>query len=89
MSNEPILHSHIDDGLPQNHPLADDNVHCVICGDMVHAGNNECMQTWVETGKGPHCLKCFVDAQRAEKDGSIIRGQYAVKDYQICAPYFP
>lgn len=26
---------------------------------MVHASNNECMQTWVETGEGAYCIRCF------------------------------
>jgi hypothetical protein len=56
---EPVLHSHVSDALPDDHPLASENVSCASCDEMVHASNNECMQTWVETGKGPHCLLCF------------------------------
>lgn len=56
---EPQIHSHITDSLPNNHPLAEKNIHCNKCNEMVHACNNECMQTWVEAGKGNFCLACF------------------------------
>jgi hypothetical protein len=26
---------------------------------MIHAFNNECMSTWVETGVGNFCIECF------------------------------
>lgn len=56
---EPRIHSHIEDMLPHAHPLAYAHTNCAKCGDLVHAGNNECMQTWVETGQGCYCLQCF------------------------------
>lgn len=57
---EPLIHSHITDGLPDDHPKAWETVWCDGCpGEMLHCENNECMQTWVETGKGDYCLKCF------------------------------
>jgi hypothetical protein len=34
-------------------------VYCTSCKAMLHASNNECMQTWVETGRGDFCVKCF------------------------------
>jgi hypothetical protein len=34
-------------------------VYCASCKAMLHASNNECMQTWVETGRGNFCVKCF------------------------------
>ena len=63
---DPILHSHIEDGLPDDHRLAWECVHCNVCACMVHAGNNECMSTWVETGKGAYCIKCFAGIQDVE-----------------------
>lgn len=63
---EPVLHSHIEDGLPDDHPLAYKSVGCVVCDKSVHAGNNECMSTWVETGKGAFCIKCFAGIQDVE-----------------------
>ncbi len=57
---EPLIHSHIEDGLPNDHLLAWEGVSCVVCGVLLHAGNNECMQTWVETGRGAYCLKDFI-----------------------------
>lgn len=58
---EPVIHSHITDCLPEGHPLAYESVSCIVCGVLVHASNNECMQTWVETGCGSGCLKCFAE----------------------------
>ena len=59
-TREPEIHSHITDLLPDEHPLAYKSVHCEICMDMLHAANNECMSTWVETGVGNFCLLCFI-----------------------------
>jgi hypothetical protein len=66
MSQEPKIHSHIDDELPDTHPLAWETVFCVQCRAMLHAANNECMQTWVETGKGAYCLKDFMTVSGGE-----------------------
>ena len=57
-SDEPLIHSHMDDVLPDDHPLANDQVCCLKCGGLVHAANNECMSTWVEIRKKPFCLSC-------------------------------
>lgn len=59
---EPQIHSHITDALPEDHPLADQSVYCdeENCGEMLHAFNNECMQTWVETGVGNFCALHFL-----------------------------
>lgn len=59
---EPQIWSHITDMLPEDHPLAYKTLICTTCRNMVHAGNNECMRTWVETGNGPYCIECFVKA---------------------------
>ena len=56
---EPLIHSHITDVLPADHPLAWETVYCDSCMTMVHASNNECMQTWAETGLGPFCMPCW------------------------------
>lgn len=57
---EPRIHSHITDCLPDDHPLAYRTVYCGACKIvMLHAGNNECMRTWVETGVGNFCVTCF------------------------------
>lgn len=64
---EPLIHSHITDCIPDDHPKAWDTIMCVAgCGTMVHASNNECMATWVETGRGEYCWNCFVAAVRLE-----------------------
>ncbi len=59
MRKEPKIHSHVEDGLPDNDPLAYKTVYCdgAQCGEMLHAANNECMQTWFETGKGNGLLR--------------------------------
>ena len=59
MTKEPLIHSHIMDMLPTNHPLAFTEVDCDKCKVQVHAVNNECMQTWLETEDGNFCTKCF------------------------------
>lgn len=56
---EPLIHSHISDLLPDDNKLAYNNVDCDICHEPIHAANNECLSTWVETGKGNFCLNCF------------------------------
>lgn len=60
---EPLLHTGITDVLPDDHPLAWTTVYChnTQCREMLHAGNNENMQPWVESGCGHHCLHCFAD----------------------------
>ena len=38
-----------------------DLINCDTCKDILHLGTeNKCLRTWVETGKGNFCLKCFV-----------------------------
>ena len=56
---EPILHSHVSDVLPDDHKLAFKQVNCNKCKELVHAGNNECMQTWFETEYGNYCTNCW------------------------------
>lgn len=59
MNPEPIFHSHMSDVLPDDHPLATETVFCLKCKkEMLHASNNECMQTWVEIYGKPFCLAC-------------------------------
>lgn len=61
---EPLIHSHISDVLPPDHPLANTAIHCTYCGTLLHASNNECMQTWIEVPiallrSGNYCVSCF------------------------------
>ena len=60
MIKEPILHTHITDMLDDAHPKAHKSIFCNLCKAHVHAFNNECMQSWFETGKGDFCFKCFI-----------------------------
>jgi hypothetical protein len=67
---EPLIHSHVTDVLPEDHPLAYDQVSCQVCGALVHAGNNECMQTWIEWDCEIVCMKCFLEFLR-ENPGEV------------------
>lgn len=62
---EPLIHSHITDCLPDDHPLAHTMVKCKKCRGLVHANNNECMETWVEYVDGNFCLGCFAEYGKA------------------------
>jgi len=56
---EPVIHSHITDVLPEDHPLAYEHLRC-DCGALVHDCSNECMQTWIEFADGKiMCAACF------------------------------
>ena len=59
-AREPRIHSHVTDCLPERHPLARTRVRCDRCDSLVHLQSNSCMRTWVETGRGNFCLRCFV-----------------------------
>ncbi len=56
---EPLIHSHHTDRLPDEDVRARQMLLCQRCKKMVHADNNECMQTWVEWGEGILCGRCF------------------------------
>lgn len=57
--DEPLIHSHLTDRLPDEHPLANESVDCDRCRALLHACNNECMQTWFETAAGNFCTECY------------------------------
>jgi hypothetical protein len=69
----PVLHTHVERGLPDGHPYAGQAVYCQFCRDPLHASTNECLQTWVETGRGPYCLEDFTNAtgQVVDDDWSL------------------
>lgn len=56
--DDPILHTHGSDVLPADHPWADSSVYCAKCNVMLHAENNECMQSWVEYERVALCTEC-------------------------------
>ena len=58
VTTDPIYHGAAD-VLDDGHPMAWESQHCVVCGVMVHAFNNECMTGWFETFYGPMCFECF------------------------------
>jgi hypothetical protein len=55
---EPILHTDSVDVLPESHPWCELDVYCAKCNEMLHAGNNECMQSWVEYRGVALCARC-------------------------------
>lgn len=57
--SEPLLDSHVVDRLPDAHPLARTRVRCDRCESLLHLSSNSCMRTWVETGHGNFCVRCF------------------------------
>jgi hypothetical protein len=57
---EPQIHSHVTDRIPDRHRLARARVRCDRCGSLLHLPSNRCMRTWVETGQGNFCMRCFV-----------------------------
>jgi len=57
---EPLLHSHVADALPRDHPLARERVYCDRCNALLHMQTNSCMRTWIESGRGNHCVRCFI-----------------------------
>ena len=73
---EPAIHSHITDCLPDNHSLAYQQFNCIDCHTLIHAGNNECMETWVETGVGNLCLSCFT----ARPESDILQDAYGLSE---------
>ena len=58
--SEPRVHSHITDCLPANHPLARQRVYCDRCDTLLHMLTNSCMRTWIESGRGNYCMRCFI-----------------------------
>jgi len=60
VSCEPLVHSHVSDGLPEEHPLAHELVRCDRCYALLHSRRNSCLRTWLETGLGNLCVGCFV-----------------------------
>ena len=61
-NREPLFHSEITDDLDDNHPLVHEQVEYLNCKKLVHAFNNENMDSWMETGLGALCLPCFYTA---------------------------
>ena len=59
---EPVLHTHVTDGLPDDDPRAQESIVCIECKCLVHAFPNECMTAWADTDDGPLCLICLGDA---------------------------
>ncbi len=66
--NEPLVHSQLTDCLPEDHPLAYQRIDCDSCGCLLHASNNENMQTWVELQHrtGNYCFKCMANLDGIE-----------------------
>lgn len=63
---DPVFHSHITDFLPDEDDRAYTSIFCTRCNEMVHAFNNETMQSWFDTGVGPLCWDCFAGAMECD-----------------------
>jgi hypothetical protein len=57
---ETRVHSHVTDGLPAEHPRSHTRVYCDRCEMLLHMQTNSCMRTWIESGRGNHCVRCFI-----------------------------
>jgi hypothetical protein len=57
---EPQVHSQITDRLPPDHHLSNQRVYCDRCDTLLHMQTNSCMRTWIESGRGNHCIRCFI-----------------------------
>lgn len=73
---DPVLHSHVSDVLPDGHKYSHKAIGCARCEVPLHASNNECMVTWVETGKGAFCIKCFA----ALSDANSLDEEYGLEE---------
>ena len=80
---EPLLHSHVTDGLPADHPLARTRVRCDRCETLLHLQGNSCMRTWLETGRGNFCVRCFLVAA-----GGLARDDTRLAGVDCLAPDF-
>jgi hypothetical protein len=65
---EMVFHGRITDGLPETHPLANEQIYCVRCDALVHAFNNECMRDWVEFKYRALCYPCFHETHPANSE---------------------
>jgi hypothetical protein len=61
-TTEPVLHTHVTDGLPDDDPRAWESIYCIVHGGLVHSIPNECMTAWADTDDGPMCLACLLEA---------------------------
>lgn len=57
---DPIFHIGANDGLPDDHPLAEQTVCCHVCNTMLHHCINEIMTHWVEWEDENMCFGCFM-----------------------------
>ena len=70
---EPRVHSHVTDGLALDHPLARERIYCDRCESLIHAQTNSCMRTWIESGRGNFCVRCFI----------VVAGGFAPDDTRL------
>lgn len=88
---EPLLHTSIEDSLPDKHKWSGKVIYCegLLCENkhtMLHCSNNECMGAWVETGRGNFCLDCFHDLMKKpfiyEEDFALLY-EYEIIEKEI------
>lgn len=49
------------------------------CGEYLHSSTNECAQTWIETGKGPYRLSCWI---KAISNGDVLDDEWGITPSQ-------
>lgn len=79
--NEPVIHSHMTDMLPDEHPLAFETVYCDAkrqhkCNGMLHCGNNECMTTWIEFAGKNVCMEVFASFILETSHGVLSESEF-------------
>ena len=84
---EPLIHSGISvDDLPEDHPLAWENIHCHWCGATVHCELNDIHRPWIETNSGAYCVPCWDKAYEAsgypERDLGLWDDSLAERDIE-------
>ena len=83
---EPSIHSHVEDGLPYNHAWAFDHISCPVCDALIHAGNNECMTTWLEWNGLAVCIKC-ASVFFTKHSGGVLEWE-EFKQFVMAGKYF-
>jgi hypothetical protein len=61
-TGEPLVHSHVTGALAPDHRLAHARVYCDRCEALLHLQSNSCLRTWIESGRGNYCVRCFIVA---------------------------
>jgi hypothetical protein len=82
ISNSDLSTGEFNSPLPDNHPLVSEKIYCKTCATQVYDGTyRENDETWVETGIGNYCLRCFYEC--VKEINLIDSGQKQVDDFGL------